>query len=1127
MAQTIAGSIVGSVRDPGGLAVAAADVSLVQPETGVTRAMKSDERGDFVFSGVLPGTYNLTVKAGGFKAAMRQSIVLSASETFPVGEIMLEVGSVSDTVTVTAEGVPVQTGSAERAGVVTSDQVQNLMVRGRNVTSLLEILPGVLDLAENESIDRNWNLAINGNRRNTSGVSLDGMTMNQIGNNYNSAVSVSMDAVAEVKVLMSNYQAEYGRMSGANIQLVTKSGTRKFHGMGSYFKRHEQFNAMNFFDNRLGLSKSPYRYNTWAYNIGGPVYIPGKFNRNRDKLFFFWSQEYWPIKTPLGAKQVTVPTELERSGDFSRTLDLNGRMVTVNDPTARTALPGNRMPASRIDSNGQALLKIFPLPNFFDTAISAYRYNYVFQSARTSTQNMRTLKTDYNINSSNLVFVNLSLHSDRQTGGMGIPTSGGTNWDQLIKTFNTQGMVLTGRFQHIFTPTLINELNLGLSRRPEQDQYTPEELRRNQREAVGFQTGQFAKASNPLGVVPNATFGGVTSAASLTIEGRFPLDQNQTIFNITDSLTKIAGPHTFKMGLYVDRIWRNSARTVAFNGSFDFGRNTNNPLDTNWAYANAMFGVFNSYSEVSNRPLMHYRVSNIEWFAQDNWKVTRRFVLDYGMRFYVIAPLTEKDHLVSGFVPSRFDRSQQVKLIGPALVGGKRVGLDPVTGKTYPDAAVGAIAPGSGLAANGMVVPAQDPSYPAGLIDGRGVHLGPRIGFAWDVFGKGRTAVRGGFGMFYNRQDLSSIGEPFSVQTPLVETPVVNFNTLSSLLSTSGLIFPGDVIGLDRAGHVPTVMNYSFGVQQRVWFGTVLDASYVGSLGRHLMWQRNLNAVPFGSTFNPANADPTNPRVALSTGFLRPTLGYGNIMMREWASSSNYHSLQFSANRRFAKGLQYGLSWTWSKALDYNDSDTEQVSTQVPVRVWNYGLASFDRTHIVKVNYLWDLPRLPWRKGALNVAFNGWQLSGITSFVSGSPSGVAYSTAGLTNITGSPTDGARIVVTGSPVLPKSARTFSRNFRTEVFKMPAVGTIGNAAKAIIRGPGINNWNASIFKNFPVREGIRLQFRWELYNAWNHTQFSALDTSPRFDAQGNQLNARFGEFTAARNARQMQFALRLFF
>jgi hypothetical protein len=347
------------------------------------------------------------------------------------------------------------------------------------------------------------------------------------------------------------------------------------------------------------------------------------------------------------------------------------------------------------------------------------------------------------------------------------------------------------------------------------------------------------------------------------------------------------------------------------------------------------------------------------------------------------------------------------------------------------------------------------------------------------------------------------------------------------LLSTSGLIFPGDVIGLDRAGHVPTVMNYSFGVQQRVWFGTVLDASYVGSLGRHLMWQRNLNAVPFGSTFNPANADPTNPRVALSTGFLRPTLGYGNIMMREWASSSNYHSLQFSANRRFAKGLQYGLSWTWSKALDYNDSDTEQVSTQVPVRVWNYGLASFDRTHIVKVNYLWDLPRLPWRKGALNVAFNGWQLSGITSFVSGSPSGVAYSTAGLTNITGSPTDGARIVVTGSPVLPKSARTFSRNFRTEVFKMPAVGTIGNAAKAIIRGPGINNWNASIFKNFPVREGIRLQFRWELYNAWNHTQFSELDTSPRFDAQGNQLNARFGEFTAARNARQMQFALRLFF
>ncbi|MCL5744796.1 MAG: carboxypeptidase regulatory-like domain-containing protein, partial [Acidobacteria bacterium] len=1115
-AQTIAGSIVGTVRDPGKLGIPGADVTLVQTATGAARSMNTNDRGDFVFSNVLPGEYNLSARAEGFKTGERLAIMLSASETFPVGDIVLEVGSVTEAVTVTAEGTVVQTASSERAGVITSDQVENLLVRGRNVTDLLEILPGVVNLNDNESIERNWNLAINGGRRNTSGVSIDGMTTNDIGNNFNSAVSMGMDAVAEVKVLMTNYQAEYGRMSGANIQLVTKSGTRSFHGMGSYFKRHEQFNAMNYFDNRLGLKKSPYRYNTWSYNIGGPIYIPKTFNRNREKLFFFWSQEYWPIRAPQGAKQVTVPTEPQREGNFSQTIDLNGKPVQIKDPHSRLPVPGSIVPASQIDPNGQALLRVFPLPNYFDNSIAAYRYNYVFQSTKNSTQNMRTLKVDYNLNPNNVMFVNYSTHGDEQTGGMGLPDSGGTNWNQLVKTFSTHGSVLTGRYQRIFSPTLINELNVGLVRRPEGDIYSSDELQRNQRDAAGFNTGQFSPVSNPMGILPNANFGGVSMAAKLFVEGRFPLNQDESIFSITDSLTKIAGAHTIKGGIYVDRVWRNAAATgVAFNGTVNFNRNNNNPLDTNWAYANAMYGVFDSYTEASNRPYMHFRAGNIEWFLQDNWKVTRRLTLDYGMRFCLVPPLTERDRLVAGYVPSRFDPATQVKLIAPAMVGGKRVGLDPITGRTYPASAIGAIAPGSGDAANGMVVPARDSSYPAGLIDGRGIQFAPRIGLAFDPFGKGRTAIRTGFGMFYNRQDLTGVQQPYAVQTPLVDNPVVNFSELGGLLSSSGLLFPQDVLGLDRAGNIPGVMNFSFGVQQRVWFGTVLDASYVGSLGRHLMWQKNLNSIPFGSLFDPANADPTNPKVALSEAFLRPVTGYGDITMREWASSSNYHSLQLTANRRFSRGVQFGLSWTWSKALAYNSSDTDPVSTFVPVRVWNYGMPNFDRTHILKINWLWSLPRTPWRRGVANYVLNGWQMSGIASFISGTPLGVAYSTTGLTNITGSPTDGARIVVTGDPVLPKGERTFSRNFRTEVFRQPAKGTIGNAARTVIRGPGINNWNSAIFKTFTVREGVRFQFRCELYNAFNHTQFSALDTSPRFDAAGNQLNARFGESTAARN------------
>jgi hypothetical protein len=264
----------------------------------------------------------------------------------------------------------------------------------------------------------------------------------------------------------------------------------------------------------------------------------------------------------------------------------------------------------------------------------------------------------------------------------------------------------------------------------------------------------------------------------------------------------------------------------------------------------------------------------------------------------------------------------------------------------------------------------------------------------------------------------------------------------------------------------------------------------------------------------------------LPTAFLRPYIGYEDILIRETGSSSSYHSLQVSANRRFARTFQFGASWTWSKALGFNDTDDQVVSTLVSPRVWNYGLASYDRTHVLKLHWLWDLPRTRWSNPLLKGVFNNWQVAGIGSFVSGAPLGISFTTTAAVDITGS-THGSRIVVLADPVLPKSERTFERFFRTDVFQMPAVGTIGNAPKTLIRGPGIHNWDISVFKTFPVGERLRLQFRCEAYNAFNHTQFSAVDTTARFDPQGNQVNARFGQLTEARPPRQIQLALRATF
>jgi hypothetical protein len=379
--------------------------------------------------------------------------------------------------------------------------------------------------------------------------------------------------------------------------------------------------------------------------------------------------------------------------------------------------------------------------------------------------------------------------------------------------------------------------------------------------------------------------------------------------------------------------------------------------------------------------------------------------------------------------------------------------------------------------------------------------------------------------MFYNPAGWI-VYQSFALLPPLVSTPTLYYGQLSTFLSSAGVVFPQTVYAADRTSKNPSVMNLSLSVQHRLPFSTILDVGYSGSLARNLFWRRPLNAVPMGRRFDPAYKDPTTTS-ALPTAFLTPIRGYTGITQYEAAASSNYHSLQVSANRRFATRLNLGASWTWSKAMDFVDSDTSDISPFVSPRVWQYGLAGFDRTHVLKVNWVWDVPGTSSRNPFLRAVLNNWQVSDILSFISGSPLGIGVSSTTGIDITGTPNQSARSVVTANPVLPKSERTFSRNFRTEVFQLPAVGTVGNAAKTVLRGPGINNWDFALFKSFPIREAARLQFRWEMYNAFNHTQFSGLGTSAQFDAQGRQVNQTFGEFTSARNPRIMQFALRLSF
>lgn len=1138
-AQQISGTITGVVKDSQQASVANAKVTLTSSERGISREVRAGADGSFVLAQVQPGTYTVTVEAEGFKKFERTDVRLYANDRVPLGDIVLSVGELSDTVTVEAQGAAVQATSAERSGVLTTRQVLDLAETGRSLFDLTKTLPGIVYTGGLGGI------AANGNRNNQNNFTLDGVTNVDTGSNGGTLATTNIDMIAEMKVITNSQQAEFGRSSGAQVEVVTKSGTKSFHGVGYLFHRHEGLNANTWRNNIDGRPRDFYRYNFAGFNVGGPAYIPGKFNRNKDKFFFFIGVEWQNQLIPQGLKNVTVPTALERAGDFSQSHDGGGSPLTIKDPAnGGTPFPGNVIPKNRLSADGVKILNFYPQPNALGKDPG---FNYQSSNSNTYPRRETIYRGDYNISDKWKAYARYISNKDETSMAYG-------QWNAQYNipfgpmSFGAPGWSFVANVTTIINPTLTNEFVFGSSKNvlhitPIDNAFDESKL--------GLSYKMPYPSADKLGLVQNWQWD-VPNAPSINFTGIPFLNYNHT-YDITDSVAKVLSSHTLKAGVYIHKSAKDQTSTNSVNGYIDFGRDANNPGDSNWAWSNALLGNYKTLQQSDTVLNGRYRSWNLEWYLQDNWHVNSKLTLEYGVRFYWIQPQYDEGLQTSAWNKSLYDPAAAGALrIAGLDANGARIAVNPLTGETGAAALIGSIVNTgkgfvNGLYANGMGLAGKN-GYPRGLIDDRGLQYAPRIGIAYQVVPK--TVVRVGAGVFYDRLQGNPVFDMLP-NPPSIATPKFYYGNLASIPPASaGVFFPGSVNGFDKAGQIPTTYNWNVTVQRELPGAVLFDIAYVGASSNHLLYRLNQNAIPLGAAWLPQNQDPLNknPKFDGTTSnaqnFYRPYQGYANTIAYGFGANSNYHALQVSANRRLGKNLTGGVAYTWSKAMGTTNDDYT-TNTPFNLRVADYAVLNNDRTQVLVFNYVYNLPKFIQSNSGFakvgKLVTNDWQISGITTMQSGAPQAISFSIDGVGNLneryTGSPDVGPRVVFTGSPAYPKTQYSW---MDSSVLALPAVkGSQGfDSPRYTVRDPGIHNWDVSVFKNFAVRESMKLQLRVEMFNAPNHPVFNSFNRSATFNSAGKIINLPtasggtggrfgFGALTGTADPRRIQLAAKFYF
>lgn len=1112
--QSDLSTITGTVKDSSGSVVPSAKVEARNEGTGTSRLTSTNDAGTYTVSNIPAGTYTITVEAPGFKKYTKTGNLLDAN--VPLGvDVNLELGQNTETVTITADASRIQTESATLGLTVDQRQVRDLMLNGRNPVLLAALKPGVR--SSSSLANFNFNLtdggfSMNGSRPNDNVFFYDGAVATRTRSNGTSIGAADVDSTEEVQVLTANYAAEYGRSGGGQVRVITKSGSRDFHGTAYEFFRNSDMDANTWARNNSPLSllngqPQPLRYNQFGYNFSGPVYIPGKFNTDRNKLFFLFGQEWVRYRT-ASANTGTVPSLLMRQGNFSELLTTPNNFFSkpyiVTDASG-TPFAGNIIPKNAQSTNGMALMSMFPLPiDGFQVGSSNWiGLGNEIDNTRKDTASIDILPTQND--TIRIRAINYSYYVKNAFRGT-FPTAA----EQLNRPNETGSL----NYIHVFTPTLINEF-LASASADHVDISLPGNGWDRTQYGVNYPYLYGSAAKDLPTKVPTVAVAGFSTFDG----GPYPSRSGGPIYNASDNITWIKGAHTMKFGILFERSGQNDRDQVNITGIPGGANNQNggfsfNDSGTTPAIARLALGLFNTYAEIGPRDYTLSRGNMVELFAQDAWKVTPKLKLELGVRETMLQPY----HALWGnydVFDSRF--------YDPA----KAVTIDPKTGL---------IVPGSGNIYNGIVIPGSsipssgigrfpsstDPvlqtlfhGLPNTYADTKYVNFVPRVGVAYQLDSK--TVLRAGGGGFKNRPAVSDgtfLGGNFPFQGYVA---VSNGSVDNPLAASSGT--PTQFIQTqDPVWKVPTAYNWNVTVQRALPLNSNLEVSYVGRVGLWLERTRNLNQLQTGTC--PLGNCPGG----VNYYALLPYKGYNQIQIAENAARSKYNGLNVAWNRRFAKGLSYGVSYTYSRSYDNASGRKDIVANAFDDRNY-WGPSSFDTPHILVINWIWELPYHS-KKGLGGTLLGGWQITGITQAQSGTPFSVATTDdfAGIGQ-----SQGQAWQVNGSPNYPKAfgpngwlaAKDASGN---PFFTKPTLGTFSNGYRNEFRGAGFTNWNLGLFKTFEFHERAGLTFRAEAFNWLNHPNLAGANGG---SPNSNPTSSAFGTITTKDSRRQLQLSLKLNF